>query len=153
MRFILIFLAMLSLIFSASCSREKKPATPLETFQTYAKAVKQKDTTTMKLLLSSESIRMQEQEAKARGVTLDDVVKGQTLIAEDQRTLEFRNEKIEGETASLEVKRGAGWETVPFVLEDSVWKLDTKGYADRFVEGIQQDAQKFEEQYNKDRIP
>ena len=107
----------------------------------------------MKLLLSSESIKMQEQEAKARGVTLDDVVKGQTLIAEDQRTLEFRNEKIEGETASLEVKRGAGWETVPFVLEDSVWKLDTKGYADRFVEGIQQDAQKFEEQYNKDRIP
>ena len=57
-----------------------RAATPLETFKTYTKAVKQKDYTTMKLLLSDATIKMHEQEAKAQGVTVDDIVKRETLL-------------------------------------------------------------------------
>ena len=61
----------------AGCGQQK-PATPLETFKTYTKAIKQKDTTTMKLLLSDATMKMHEKEAKAQGVTLDDIVKRET---------------------------------------------------------------------------
>ena len=126
-----------------ACAGEQKPATPLETFQTYTKAIKKKDTTTMKLLLSSGTIKTHEQEAKAQGVTVDDIVKRETFIDENQKTVEYRNEKIDGDKATLEVKNSYGsWETWPFVREDGVWKIDKQGYADRMIKEI-------EEQQNK----
>ena len=102
-------------LFIISCG-EQKPATPTEAFQTYAKAIKKKDTTTMKLLLSKATIKMHEQEAKAQGVTVDDIVKRETLFTESQKTVEYRNEKIDGDKATLQVKNSySSWETVPFV--------------------------------------
>ena len=121
------------------CTGEKAAATPVETFKTYVKAMKAKDITTMKLLLSSETIKMHEQEAKAQNVTLDDIVKRETLVGEDQKQVEFRNEKIDGQKATLEIKNGFGqWETLPFVFEDDAWKIDKKGYADNFMKEIEQ---------------
>jgi len=152
MRFCLLLFC-LTLTFGANgCSKEDSPATPLETFKTYTKAINQKDTTTMKLLLSSESIKMHEQEARAQNLTVDDIVKRETLFSEGQRKVEFRGEKIEGDKATLEVKTSYGtWETVPFVREDSVWKIDKKGYADRFIQDIEQENQRVDEMMNQDR--
>ena len=116
---------------------DTKVATPVETFKTYTKAIKAKDTTTMKLLLSSATIKMHEKEAKAQGVTVDDVVKLETLFSENQKSVEFRNEKIDGEKATLEVKNSSGsWETLPFVREDGVWKIDKAGYAEQMMKEI-----------------
>ena len=136
------------------CAGESTPSTPTETFKTYITAVKKKDTTKMKLLLSSDTIKMNEQEAKSRGVTLDDVVKQETLFSEGQKVVEFRNEKIEGDKASLEVKNAFGtWETVPFVLEDSKWKIDKKGYADKLMQDIDQGTQELDDFINKGKQP
>lgn len=122
-----------AVLIAGSCG-ESKPATPLETFKTYTKAIKAKDTTTMKLLLSNATMKMHEQEAKAQGVTVDDIVKRETLFSESQKTVEFRNEKIEGDKATLQVKTSYGsWETVPFVREDGVWKIDKQGYAEQMI--------------------
>jgi hypothetical protein len=140
-------------MFAISCSRDTKPATPYKTFATYTKAINKKDTTTMKLLLSSESIKMHEQEAKAQNVTVDEIVKRETLFREGQRKLEFRNEKIDGNNATLEVKTADDrWETVPFVLEDGEWKIDKKGYRDRMLQEIEQENQQAEDMINRDRI-
>ena len=128
-----------SLLFTAACGGDSGPASPLKTLQTYQKAMKAKDTATMKLLLTAESIKMLEQEAKSQNVVLDEIVKRETLFPESQKVFEFRNEKIEGEKASLEVKNSFGqWETWPFVFEDSQWKIDKKGYADRLMLDIEQ---------------
>ncbi|MGD9588474.1 MAG: hypothetical protein AB7Q37_04670 [Pyrinomonadaceae bacterium] len=116
-------------------SGDDRPATPIETFKTYSKAIKNKDTTTMKLLLSSSTIKMHELEAQAQGVTVDDIVKRETLVSEATTTVKLRNEKIDGDNATLEVENSTGqWETVPFVLEDGVWKIDKKGFAQRLME-------------------
>src|SRR5215218_5881461 len=153
MRFCLALIFSIFAMFAISCSRDTKPATPYETFATYTKAINKKDTTTMKLLLSSESIKMHEQEAKARNVTVDEIVKRETLFREGQRKLEFRNEKIEGNNATLEVKTADDrWETVPFVLEDGEWKIDKKGYRDRMLQDIEQENQQAEDMINRDRI-
>jgi hypothetical protein len=138
------------LLSAASCSSESKPDTPVDTFKAYITATKLKDTTRMKRLLSSESIKMHEQEAKAQNLMLDDVVKRETLFSEGQKVVEFRNEKVEGERATLEVKNSFGsWETVPFVREDDQWKIDKKGYADRLMQDIEQNNQQMDDFINQ----
>lgn len=140
------------LIFGCGAS-ETKPASPLETYRTYTKAVKQKDTTTMKLLLSGESLRMHEQQAKAQNTTVDEIVKRESLFNETQTRVEYRNETIDGERATLEVKNLRGdWETIPFVFEDNQWKIDKKGYADRLAREIEEANRRAEEEFQKDRI-
>jgi len=145
--FLLLSLTVLSGLFIGCGSNE--PASPLQTFKTYTKAVKQKDTESMKVLLSNDTIKMHEQEAKAQGVSLNEIIKRETLISPDQTTVEYRNEKIEGDKASLEVKDPYGsWETVPFVKEDGVWKIDKKSYADELQNEIDESDRKLDELTN-----
>src|SRR5215211_26291 len=150
MRFLLLTMLFSVLIWGSGCSRHERPTTPVETFKAYITALKQKDTTRMKLLLSADSIKMHEQEAKAQNVTLDDIVKRETLFSEGQKTVEFRNQKIEGEKATIEVKNSFGsWETVPFVREDDEWKIDKKGYAERLMQDIEQNNQQMDDLFNQ----
>jgi len=147
-------IAVLASLFVLSCGGEREAATPKQTFETYVRASKKKDITTMKLLLSKDTIKMHEQEAKATGVTLDDVVKRETLLGEGQSTVEYRNEKIDGDHASLEFKNAGGsWESIPFVKEDGEWKIDKKGYADQLMQQVEQQGQQFDENTNRDRLP
>ena len=90
----------------ACSSGEPTPESPIETFKTYTKAIKNKDITTMKLLLSKDSMRMSELEAQSRGIPVDDVVKNETLFSENQRTVKMRNEKIEGDKARRRLEAG-----------------------------------------------
>ena len=138
----------------AACG-ESKVATPLETFKTYTKAIKAKDTKTMKLLLSDATIKLHEKEAKAQGVSVDDIVKRETLFSESQTSVNYRNEKIDGDKATLEVKNSFGsWETVPFVKEDGVWKIDKQGYAQQFQNDVEDEQnRKFDELINGGKSP
>ncbi|MGH7783066.1 MAG: hypothetical protein ACREO5_04400 [Candidatus Binatia bacterium] len=154
MRFYLLIILSLAAAMFTGCSATQEPASPKKTFETYIKALKQKDTTTMKVLLSSETIKMHEQEAKAQGLTVDDIVKRETLVSPDQTTVEYRNEKIDGDKATLEVKNSYGsWETLPFVREDGVWKIDKKSYADQLQNDIDESDRKLEELTNQGRQP
>jgi len=133
-----------------ACGEDKKPASPKETFKTYTKAIKAKDTTTMKLLLSADTIKMHEREAKANGSTVDDIVKRQTLFNENQKELVFRDEKIDGNKATLEIKTPSGqWQKVPFVFEDGAWKIDNAGAANQMQQEIDDEQnRKFDELIN-----
>lgn len=144
----------LAMIVLVSCSVDKQAATPVETFQTYVKALKKKDLTTVKLLLSKDTIKMHEQEAKSEGVNLDDIVKRESLLGDGQTTVEYRNEKIDGDKATLEFKDSYGtWETLPFVREDGEWKIDKKGYADQLERDVEQNSQQFDDMMNRSRQP
>ena len=152
MRKFLVFIGLTITAAMFGCGGEEKPATPLETFKTYTKAIKKKDITTMKLLLSRETLRLHEQEAKSQGVTVDDIVKRETLFSGEQTSVEFRNEKIEGEKATLEVRDPMGfWQTVFFVLEDGEWKIDKKSSADELMRQIEEENRKADEQFNTDQ--
>ena len=150
MRFPVLTLVFLIVVTAAACGRESRPDTPVEAFKAYASAVKQKDTTMMKNLLSADSIKMHEQEARAQNVPLDDIVKRETLVTEGQKVVEFRNEKIEGETATLEVKDAFGlWTTVPFVREENEWKINKKAFADKLQQQIDADTQQMDDFINQ----
>ena len=108
MRFYLqiIIIVLTGLLFA--CAGDEKPLTPLETLKAYTTAIKKKDTTQMKVLLSDASIKMAEQEAKAQNITLDEIVKRETLFSENQRTVKYRNEKIDGDKATIEMMDSFG---------------------------------------------
>jgi len=137
-----------------ACAPDQKAATPLETFKTYTKAQKKKDTTTMKLLLTSETLKAHEQEAKAMGTTVDDIIKRESIVGESQTAVEFRNEKIDGERATLEVKNSFGsWEKIFFLLEGGEWKIDKKGSADNLMREIEEENRKADEINNINSLP
>ena len=146
-------LLIISLFAFALACTPSEPASPLQTFKTYTKAIKAKDITTMKLLLSSATIKMHEKEAKAQGVTVDDIVKRETLFGENQKSVEYKNEKIDGDKATLQVKNSYGsWETVPFVREEGVWKIDKAGYADQMMKEIEEQNKKVDDLFKNSQM-
>ena len=154
MRFYFKFIILIAAIFFLACGGESKPSTPLETLKAYTTAIKKKDTTTMKLLLSKDSIKMAEQEAKAQNVTLDEVVKRETLFNESQSTVEFRNEKIDGDKATIEMKDSfSSWNTVPFVREEGSWKIDKQGVANQMMQDFEQNNKRLDDIINQGRQP
>lgn len=136
-----------------ACGGERSSATPVETFKTYIKAIRQKDTKAMKVLLSNATLKMHEQQAKAQGVTVDEIIKRESLIGEGQKAVDYKDEKIDGEKATLQFKNGSTWETMPFVREDGVWKIDKQGYADQLLKDIEDSDKKMDDLINATPSP
>ena len=127
-----------------------KPATPVETFKTYVKATAKKDTAAMRLLLSEGTLKMHEKEAVAQGVTVNDIVARESLFSENQRAVEFKDEKIDGDKATLLLKNSNSkkWETVFFVRENGEWKIDKQSSADQLMREIEEEQRQRFDQFN-----
>jgi hypothetical protein len=152
MRFYSKFIILILTATFFACAGEEKPDTPLETLKAYTIAIKQKDTTTMKLLLSDASIKMAEEEAKSRGVTLDEIVQRETLFNPTQKSVDFRNEKVEGDKATIEMKDSYNaWNTVPFVREKGIWKIDKQAAADIMMQDFERQQKENEDKINQGR--
>ncbi|MBK8302840.1 MAG: DUF4878 domain-containing protein [Chloracidobacterium sp.] len=133
---------------------ERPSATPVETFKTYIKAIRQKDTKAMKVLLSNATLKMHEQQAKAQGVTVDEIIKRESLIGESQKAVDYKDEKIDGDKATLQFKNSSGtWETMPFIREDGVWKIDKQGYADQLIKDIEDQNKQMDDLINGTTTP
>lgn len=152
-RYQLILVIFLSALFFG-CSSDSNPSTPLDSLKAYTKAIKKKDPTMMKLLLSDATLKMHDQQAKEQGVTLDDIVQRETLFSQSQSSANYKNEKIEGEKATIEVENSfGGYDVVPFVLEDGIWKIDKQGFANQVIQQIEQSDKAIEDVINEGRIP
>ena len=154
MRFALKILIFTISLFLISCASESKPSTPFETFAAYTKAIKRKDTEAMKLMLSDATLKMHEQEAKAQNSNLDEIIKRQTLFGENQTEVKYRNEKIEGDRATLEIMNAYSmWQKVPFVRENGVWKIDNQGFAEQMIQEVEQRNKEKFDSLNQGRQP
>ena len=150
-RILLILLAVFGFL---SCSSEQKNKTPLDTLRVYTEAIKKKDTATMKSLLSKGSIKMAQDEAKSKNVPVDEIIQNETLFSSDQRVVEFRNQKIEGDTATIEIKTSSGlFDRIPFIKEEGVWKIAKEKYLDEQLKQADEDSKKLDEEINKGRQP
>jgi hypothetical protein len=113
----------------AGCSQLKsllQSNSPTQTMKNFVEASQKRDIEGMKKSLSSGSLKMFEGLAKMQNKTLDEMMKeGKVSGSEFERMPEMRNEKIEGDTATLEVKneKTSEWETIYFVKENDEWKL------------------------------
>jgi hypothetical protein len=152
MKLLTLFLSAI-LIFTA-CSSTPKPQTPMETLKLYASARKKKDVETMKSLLSEGSLKMSENEAKEKNKTIDEIVLEETLFPENVTQVEFRNEKKEGNNASIEVKTSFGsFETVSFVNENGTWKIAKDKVKDNIQKSVDDQMKQLDDQINQSRQP
>lgn len=152
MRILLVFTSVLLVVTMLTACGSDAPSTPVETFKTYVKAIKAKDTKAMKVLLSDATLKMHDQEAKAQNISVDEIIKRETLLAEGQRNVEYRNEKIDGDKATLQVKSSGFWQTIPFVREDGVWKIDKQGVADQMLQDMDESNRKLNEMINNSNV-
>ncbi|MCA1558529.1 MAG: hypothetical protein LC731_08325, partial [Acidobacteria bacterium] len=99
-------------------------ATPTETYKTGYEARQKKDVATLKRVLSKDALAFLTEVGKEEKKTLDDQLKA---MAERPQaaTAETRNEKINGDRATLEYLNDKGaWSTMHFAKEGNDWKID-----------------------------
>jgi len=129
-------LILLSAVLFAGCkSNSSLPESPTEVLKRYIEASQKQDTATMKSLLSKGSLELIEKSAKLQNTTVDGILQREASMRREniEYKLETRSEKIEGETASVEIKNERNGEfdmTMPFVRENGAWKLAR----DKFIE-------------------
>jgi Cu/Ag efflux protein CusF len=111
---------------SVAACKKSSDESPGAIFQAFYESLKNKDVEAYKKTVSKNTLQILERRAKEIDRTLDAYIK----MDMDKPTrklpdkLETRNEKIEGDRATLEVKNTeGGWNTVPFVKEDGQWKV------------------------------
>ena len=107
----------------------KKASTPTEAFKSFYEAAKAKDVATLKRLFAKDTLSKMEERAKQQNKSLDDFIGEQAQNGIPPNMPELRNEKIDGDNATLEFKGPGGdsdWRTVPFVKEDGDWKIKFK---------------------------
>lgn len=79
----------------------------------------------MKKRLSKKTLTMVENSALSQKKTVDEAITADFPAAQAQKAPEMRNEKITGDSATLEVQENGTkeWQTMYFVKEDGAWKL------------------------------
>ena len=103
----------------------KSSLTPKETVKAFITAYGKVDVDAMKRLLSKKSLEILERSGKAQNQSLEDRLK-EFMEAEElpfDGIPEMRNEKIDGDKATVEVKVGDRWDPTPLVKEDGEWKF------------------------------
>lgn len=102
-------------------------SSPSGTFKAFFEAQKKKDVAAIKKTLSKGSMQMLEKVAKEQNKTVDSALTEsfESPGAKEQTMPETRNEKIDGDNATLEVqnKETKKWDKIFFVKEESEWKI------------------------------
>jgi hypothetical protein len=115
---------------AASSIQEPKQAklSPTEVFIAFYEAAKRKDVAAIKELVSKSTLTTLEDEAKSKNISLDNFLAEQSQLGLPTTLPETRNEKIDGDIATLEFKRegAASWSKATFAKEGGDWKLNFK---------------------------
>ncbi len=119
--------ALFLLVSSVVACKMLGSSSPTATFKAFYDAQKNKDVPGMKKTLTKGSLAMLAKGAKEQKKTLDDALKEgfDDPTAKATKMPETRNEKIDGDSATLEVQDDTTkkWETMYFAKEDGEWKV------------------------------
>ncbi|MBV9956968.1 MAG: DUF4878 domain-containing protein, partial [Acidobacteria bacterium] len=109
---------------AATTSGKGDYSSPTAAMKTFYEAAKGNDTEGIKRSMSKKSLSAMEKAAAKDNKTVDESLKEMIKDAPANQP-EMRNEKIEGDKATLEMKdeKMDKWDTVPFVREDGQWKI------------------------------
>jgi hypothetical protein len=142
-----LFIVALCALFIVACgggaANTGKDRTPIETLKALNEASKKKDADGIKKLLSKGTLKLLDEAAQKEKTTPDELLRREG--GAPMATLpEIRGEKIEGDTAYVEIKNDITNEDekMPLVKEDGEWKVAL----DKYLEVMKQ---RFTEEMNK----
>lgn len=116
-------LALALSVLAVACSKSATTG-PTDTLKAYYDAAKRKDIEAVKKFLSRDTRQLMEDIAKGQGKTLDQMFKEGADRDAQMPTPEFTNEKINGDTATVDINTpGRPMVTMQMVKEDGEWKL------------------------------
>jgi len=120
----------IAVVLAASACSLLNRSTPSGTFKAFFEASKKKDVAGIKKALSKGTVEMLDKLAKEQNKSTDDMLKDVYKEDKGETMPETRNEKISGDTATVEVKndKTGKWETLPFVKENGEWKIALDKY-------------------------
>ncbi len=119
-------------------------ASPTDAFKTYIMATVNKDIPELKKSLSKSSLEFIEKSAKEQNKTIDEILAGGEVEKESRKIPEVRNEKITGDTATIEYKDETMPEfiTMPLVKEDGTWKIALDKFMEDLIKKLSEEMQK-----------
>jgi len=124
-------LVLLTAVLLVGCnSNQLSESSPSGVLKQYVAASQKQDIAAMKNLLSKGSLELIEKSAKAQNSTTDELLRKESSV-KIQNAPETRNEKIEGDAATVEVKNETTGEfdmKMPFVKENGLWKIARDKY-------------------------
>lgn len=110
----------------ANTATSSSAGTPTDAYKAAYTARKNKDIEGLKKLMSKDVIEFLTMVAEAdekKKATLDDQLK-ELCDKPQAATAEARNEKIDGDYATIEyLDEKGGWKSMEFIKEDGIWKL------------------------------
>ena len=107
-------------------------SSPTAALRGYYQAAIDKDVDAAKRYLSSGTMKMLEDEARKQNKSLDQALKEGATQTPITTLPEFENEKISGDTATVDVKTQGITLTMPMVRENGEWKMAM----DKFIEDM-----------------
>jgi flagellar hook-associated protein FlgK len=127
-----------AVVLAASACSLLNRSTPTATFKAFYEASKKKDAAGMKKSLSKGTLDMFDKLAKEQNKSTDDMLKEVDKDDKSEKMPETRNEKINGDTATLEVKndKTGKWDPLPFVKEDGEWKIALDKFLEDMLKGL-----------------
>lgn len=131
----------------ASTATNSVAGSPSEVYKAQNEAHKRKDAATMKSNLSRASLELIEKDARAREITLDEWLTMEEEGGEEITSIQTRNEKIDGDTATVEINVDGGeeWDVMPFVKEDGRWKIAMDKYVADLQKKLEENAETTDE--------
>lgn len=106
---------------STPTSSTSPSLSPTDTYKAYQEAMKKKDVEGVKKRMSKGSLAMITEKAKKEGKTFEESFREEA--AKGGNDEEVINEKITGDTATIDLKNKGASLTLPLVKEDGEWKI------------------------------
>jgi flagellar hook-associated protein FlgK len=117
---------------SSTSGGSEAAGSPTAALRAYYQAAMNKDINAAKRYLSASTMSMMEEGAKKMGKSLDDAFKESSEQSNTTVMPEFSNEKISGDSATVDMKAQGVAVTMPLVKEGGEWKLAI----DKLMEGM-----------------
>jgi hypothetical protein len=108
---------------TASVSRDSS-SSPMAAYRLTFEAMKRGDLEAYKRGVTQATLDLVEETAKRSGLSLDEALRQTMTNTPLPETVpEMRNERIAGDTATIEVNVANQWVTIPYAKENGEWKL------------------------------
>ncbi|MGI8670697.1 MAG: hypothetical protein ACR2J3_12765 [Aridibacter sp.] len=140
-------------LFIAACGAGEAKFEPKVIMKDYVQALKERNVEKLKATVSTKTLKIFEDAAKEQKMSLEDMMKeNESNILPMIQNPELRNEKIEGNRATVEIKNPADgkWNKLTFVKEDKRWKIGVG----EMLEDVQKQIEKMQKkQPTMEKIP
>ena len=118
---------------TVACGKSGGGATPTDALKAYIDAASKKDVAAMKSHLSQGTLKLMEDGAKAMNRNLDDMLKEESgQMPPEAANIKYSNEKVTGDTATVDMTAQGQTATMPLVKENGEWKLAL----DKFIQDM-----------------